>query len=197
MNFNTKGAIRDFIFPVSNTGEELYDNETHYKKIEVNYVVTSSILAFVTRADVYQAERNALKLLINTKKDVRELFGDTNSLLNFLNKDKEAFTYHKKLKKTSLPKHLKKCLYLLDEIRFEGKPISTKEEITVLSHYLHVINVLERAVEPWNNNLFVQQFSILETYYFLKQATAIANEITVTHKNGKSVLSYLLAKEFF
>jgi very-short-patch-repair endonuclease len=48
------------------------------------------------------------------------------------------------------PKHLKASLYLVDEVRVNGRPCERHDEVTALLHYLDVIDAIEYVDEQWS-----------------------------------------------
>ncbi len=48
------------------------------------------------------------------------------------------------------PRHLKACLYLIDEVRVNGRPCERHDETTALLQYLDVIDAVEYVDEQWS-----------------------------------------------
>jgi len=195
MNNSKKNAILKFLFPISSMGQITYDEELRYRMIEEQYLLSSALLDPITREDIGIWERNSKGLEIFTDEDHKKILRDSIWLLNYLRSGNRLSGYLFELSRGFAPKQLRKRLYVLNYIYFEGKPCNNEERLVQLIGHYNILNVLERVYEVWNMQKFSIGVSLLEKYYFLKQVNACAREALEEYKNGHSVIDELLFRK--
>jgi very-short-patch-repair endonuclease len=81
------------------------------------------------------------------------------------------------------PKHLKACLYLIDEVRVNGRPCERHDEATVLLQYLEVIDAVEYIDQQWSPYLSPSVLPILLHFGDqVRHAELLANVLNLKDK---------------
>ena len=194
MDNETKKEILDFLFPLSPTGRELYDDETQYKRIAERHLASLKILQHITREDVLIAEKHSIQKFLSHRSSLSEILAENVIILNFLKYPLTLRNSFWTLQIPILSKPSRQYLSFLTKIHSQKMDASKKQLITILENNCKVLTSLIKAHEIWNTQTLYGEFSLLENYYYLKKNLVFADEIVALSNRGASVMTYILSK---